>query len=119
LNFSATLIGQSNQLERDLQSCETYWKERNAFRVLVSITEGKSTLAVLTCGMEDNIKVYYKLIEWKGVDWVNAVQNRQKILARGKNIGTFLPTEQELCSIELENQTVCEDPLVSYPTGHG
>jgi hypothetical protein len=41
--------------------------------------------------LEDNIKMYLKEIEWKGVDWANLVQDREKWWALVKNIQTTLP----------------------------
>jgi hypothetical protein len=62
----------------------------NAFRLLVVTPEGKRPLAILTCGMEKKIEVYHKEIGWKGVDWSNLVQNREKIWALVKNMVTSL-----------------------------
>jgi hypothetical protein len=63
-------------------------RKRNAFRLLVVTPKGKKPFAILTCGMEENIKVRHKEIGRKGVDWSNLVQNGEKIWALVKNMVT-------------------------------
>jgi hypothetical protein len=50
----------------------------NACRALVAKLGGKSLHGILTCGRESNITIYLKEIGWKGFDWANLVQGRER-----------------------------------------
>jgi hypothetical protein len=46
-------------------------EKRNAYRVLVGKTEGKRPLGRWRHKWEDNIKIYFREIEWSGMDWID------------------------------------------------
>ena len=53
-------------------------EKRNAYGTLVRKPEGKRPLARPRHGWEDNVKMDLKEIGWDGVDWVNAVEGRDR-----------------------------------------
>jgi hypothetical protein len=54
---------------------------RNACKILVRNSEGKSPLGRLRCKWEDTINMDFKEIMWKNVDLFCLVQNRCQWLA--------------------------------------
>jgi hypothetical protein len=51
---------------------------RGAYMVLVGRPEGKRPLGRPRCRWEDNIKVDLKEVEWRGMDWIDLAQNRDR-----------------------------------------
>jgi hypothetical protein len=53
-------------------------KKRNAYRILVEKSEGKSQLGSLRRRWVKNIKMDLTEIEWDGVDYINMAQDRNQ-----------------------------------------
>jgi hypothetical protein len=54
-----------------------YGEKRNAHRVLVGKLEGKRSHRRPTCRWE-GMKMDLREIEWKGMDWINVAQDRDR-----------------------------------------
>jgi hypothetical protein len=55
------------------------WGEkRNAYRILMGKAEGKISLGRPSCRWEDNIKMDLREIGSGGMDWIDAVQDRDR-----------------------------------------
>ena len=57
---------------------------RGAYRVLVSRPEGNSPLGRPRRRWKDNIKMDLEELGWRGVDWIDLVQDRGRWRARVK-----------------------------------
>jgi hypothetical protein len=73
--------------------------KRNAYRILVGKPEGKTPLGRPRRMRMDNIKMYFREIEWGGMDWIDldqvtdqwrALVNTVMNLRVPKNSGKFL-----------------------------
>jgi hypothetical protein len=53
-------------------------EKKNAYRILVGISEGKSPLARPRRRWVDNIKMYLREIVFNGMDWIDVAQNRDQ-----------------------------------------
>jgi len=53
--------------------------DKNVCKTLVGKSEGKRTFGRPRCTWEDNIRMDLKEMGWKGVDWMNLVQDRGQI----------------------------------------
>jgi hypothetical protein len=53
-------------------------EERNAYRILVGMPEGKRPLGRSRRRWVDNIKVRLREIGWNGMDWIDLAQNRDQ-----------------------------------------
>jgi hypothetical protein len=51
-------------------------ENRNAYRILVGMPEGKRSLGRLRRRWVGNIKMDLREIEWDGVDWIDISQDR-------------------------------------------
>jgi hypothetical protein len=51
---------------------------RNAYSILVRISEGKRPLGRPRRKCEDNIRMYLMEVEWNGVDWIHLAQVRDQ-----------------------------------------
>ena len=51
---------------------------RGAYRVLVGKPEGKRTLGRPRHRWEDNIKMYLEEVGWKGMEWIDLAQDRDR-----------------------------------------
>jgi hypothetical protein len=51
---------------------------RGAYRVLVGKLEGKRTLGRPRHRWEDNIKMYLEEVGWKGMEWIDLAQDRDR-----------------------------------------
>jgi hypothetical protein len=53
-----------------------YGEMKDAYRVLVGKLEGKRPLRRPSRRWEDNIKMDLQEVEWRGMDWIDLVQDR-------------------------------------------
>jgi hypothetical protein len=53
-------------------------ENRNAYRILVDMPEGKRPLGRPRRRSVDNIKMDLREIGWDGVDWIDMAQNRDQ-----------------------------------------
>jgi len=51
---------------------------RNLYNILIGKPERKGSLARPRCRWEDNIRMDVRETEWKGVDWMCLVQDRNQ-----------------------------------------
>jgi hypothetical protein len=63
---------------------------RNAYKILVGKPEGKRSLVRPRRRWEDNIIMYLRGTGWKGVDWINMVQDRDQWRVFVKTVMNFL-----------------------------
>jgi hypothetical protein len=56
-------------------------KRRSAYRVLVGKPEGRRPLGRSRHRWEDNMKMDFRKVEWKGMDWIDLAQDRDRWLA--------------------------------------
>jgi hypothetical protein len=54
------------------------WAKRNAYRILVGESEGKSPLGRPQCRCMNNIKMDLREIGWGGMDWIYLAQDRDQ-----------------------------------------
>jgi hypothetical protein len=52
------------------------WEKRNAYRILVGKPERKRPLGKPRRRWVDNIKMDYREVEWRGMDWIDLAQDR-------------------------------------------
>jgi len=57
-------------------ACSTYGVED----VLMGKPKGKGPLGRRTRRWEDNIKMYFQDVGWAGIDWIDLVQDRDRLL---------------------------------------
>jgi hypothetical protein len=50
-------------------------ENRDAYKILVGMSEGKRPLGRARCKQEDNIKMDLKEIGWETVDWIHLNQD--------------------------------------------
>jgi hypothetical protein len=62
---------------------------RNAYRILVGKTEGKSPLGRPRCRWVDNIKMDLREIKWDGMDWIDLAQDRDQWRALVNTVMNF------------------------------
>jgi hypothetical protein len=53
-------------------------ERRGVYRVLVGKPEGKRPLGRHRCRWEDNITMDLQEVEWKGMDWIDLAQYRDR-----------------------------------------
>jgi hypothetical protein len=53
-------------------------ENRNVYRILVGIPEGKRPLGRPRRRWVDNIKIDHREIGWDDIDWIDLVQNRDQ-----------------------------------------
>jgi hypothetical protein len=53
-------------------------ENRNSYRILVRMPEGKRPLRRPTHRWEDNIKMDLREIGWDGVDWIDLAQDKDQ-----------------------------------------
>jgi hypothetical protein len=58
------------------RACSTNGANRNTYRILVGIPEGKRPLGRPKRRWVDNIEMDHREIGWDGMDWIDLVQNR-------------------------------------------
>jgi hypothetical protein len=51
---------------------------RDAYRILVGRPEGRRPLGRPRRRWEDNIKMYLQEVGWRGVDWIDMAQDRDR-----------------------------------------
>jgi hypothetical protein len=51
---------------------------RGAYRILVGRPEGRRPLGRPRPRWEDNVKMNLQEVEWKGVDWIDMAQDRDR-----------------------------------------
>jgi hypothetical protein len=51
---------------------------RGAYRILVGRPEGRRPLGKPRCRWEDNIKMDLQEVGWKGMDWIDTAQDRDR-----------------------------------------
>jgi hypothetical protein len=56
-------------------------KNRNAYRILVGMPEGKRSLGRPRRRWVDNIKIDLREIGWDGMDWIDLARNRDQLRA--------------------------------------
>jgi hypothetical protein len=56
----------------------THGEIRNAYQMLVGKTEGKRPLGRLRSRLQDNIRMDFREIVWKGADWIHLAQERDQ-----------------------------------------
>jgi hypothetical protein len=54
------------------------WEKRNAYRILVGMTEGKRPLGRPRRRLVDNIKMDLREIGWDGMDWIEVAVDRDQ-----------------------------------------
>jgi hypothetical protein len=54
----------------------TNGKKRNAYRILLGKSEGKSPLGIPRRRCVDNVKIVLKEIGWVSIDWIDLSQDR-------------------------------------------
>lgn len=52
---------------------------RNSYRIVLEKREGKRPLGRYMCTYEDNIEMDVIRIGWEGVDWINSIQDRDRL----------------------------------------
>jgi hypothetical protein len=57
---------------------ERMGEKKNAYRILVGMSEGKRLLRRRRRRWMDNIKIDLREIEWDGMDWIDLAQNRDR-----------------------------------------
>jgi hypothetical protein len=60
------------------RACSTNGEKRNAYRLLVGMSEGKRPLGRPRRRWVDNIKMELREIGWDGMDWIDLAQNRDQ-----------------------------------------
>jgi len=53
-------------------------ERRVVCRVLVGIPQGKRPLGIPRCRWKDNIKMHLQEVGWRGKDWVDLTQDRDR-----------------------------------------
>jgi hypothetical protein len=59
-------------------ACSMNGGERNAYRLLVGMPEGKRPLRTPRCRMVDNIRMDLLEVGWGDVDWIGLAQDRDR-----------------------------------------
>jgi hypothetical protein len=59
-------------------ACSTYGEKRGAYRVLAGRTKKKRPFGRLSHRREETITVYLKELEWRDMDWIDLVQERDR-----------------------------------------
>jgi hypothetical protein len=57
------------------RACSTNGEKRNAYRILLGMSEGKRPLGRPRCRWVDNINIDLRETGWDGMDWFDLVQN--------------------------------------------
>jgi hypothetical protein len=60
------------------RACSTNGEKRNAYRILVRNSQGKTPLGRPKRRWVDNIKIHLEEIGWDGMDWIDLAQNRDQ-----------------------------------------
>jgi hypothetical protein len=60
------------------RSCSRHGAKRNMCRILVGKPKGKRPLGRLRRSWVDNIKMTLREIGWRGMDWIDLVQDRDQ-----------------------------------------
>jgi hypothetical protein len=63
------------------RTCNTNWEKRNASRILVENPGGKRPLGKPRRKWVDNIKIDLREIGWEGMDWIDLLQDRDRLRA--------------------------------------
>jgi hypothetical protein len=58
------------------RECSTNGEKRNAYRIFVRKSEGKTPLGRPRRWWVDNIKMDLREVGWDGVDWIDLAQDR-------------------------------------------
>jgi hypothetical protein len=64
-------------------------EKRNVCKILVGKPEGKRPLGRPRCKWMDNIKMGLRETGWRGIDWINLAQNRDKWRALVNSVPNF------------------------------
>jgi hypothetical protein len=59
-------------------TCSTYGEKRVAYRILVGRLEGRRPLERPRRRWEDNIKIDLQEVGWRGMDWIELAQDRDR-----------------------------------------
>jgi hypothetical protein len=59
-------------------ACSTVGEKRDAYRIVVRITEGRRPLRTARCRLEDNIKMDLQELGQGGMDWIDLAQDRDR-----------------------------------------
>ena len=62
-------------------TCSTYGDRRRTYRVLVGKPNGKRTLGRPMRRGEDGIKMDLQEVRWRGMDWIDLAQVRDRLQA--------------------------------------
>jgi hypothetical protein len=61
-------------------ACRAYGEIRNAYRILFGRSKGKIPLGRPRHRWEDNIKMDIREIDLGGMDWINLIQDRERLV---------------------------------------
>jgi hypothetical protein len=75
--YSSPSIIRKNQVKEDeiSRACR---EKKNAYRILVGKSEGKTLLGRTGRRWEDNIRMYFREVGWDGMDWIHLAQDRDQ-----------------------------------------
>jgi hypothetical protein len=53
-------------------------EKRNAYRIVVGMPQGNTSLGRIRCRWDDNIKINLREVGWGGIDWIHLAEDRDQ-----------------------------------------